>query len=281
MAAATPDRWDAERTARWVRQAEGIERQLQPVSEVLFAAARFQPGERVLDIGCGTGPTTRQAAVLVGPAGHVTGVDITTEMLSAAAANPSAPTSAPIEWLLADPVNWDPPAPRADVVLSRFGVMFFSDPAAAFTNLAAATTSGGRLAIATWARRGESDLFQVPYNAALAALDRPDEIPQDEGPFSLNTPDLLRDLLERAGWSDVDPVVHHLGMRFGGGVPASVAAEMALDFGPTRIVTKDVDEPDRTRVVAAITEALREHERDGTVLLNGVVLVTTARRLTN
>jgi SAM-dependent methyltransferase len=208
----------------------------------------------------------------------VIGVDITAEMLAAAAATPAPPASARIDWLLADPVAWEPPEPPADIVLSRFGVMFFSAPDAAFTNLAAATKAGGRLAVATWARRSESDLFQVPYGAALAALGQPDELPQDDGPFSLNTPAMMRDLLERAGWTAVEPVVHHLELPYAGGVDAGTAAEASLDFGPTRIVTKDLDAGGRARVVAAITEALHAHEVDGTVLLNGTVLVTTARR---
>jgi SAM-dependent methyltransferase len=276
MAAPTPDRWDDERTARWVRQAEGIERQLQPVSEVLFAAAGLRTGERVLDIGCGTGPTTRQAAALVGPTGSVTGVDITEEMLAAAAASPPAADSAPIEWLRADAVDGELPTAAADIVLSRFGVMFFSDPSAAFPNLAAAAP-GGRLAIATWARRGESEMFQVPYTATLAALGTSDELPQDEGPFSLNGPDVIRPLLERAGWSDVDVVVHDLPLPYAGGVDAAAAAETSLDFGPTRIVTKDADDDARSRVVAAITDALRAFEVNGVVVLHGTVLVTTAR----
>jgi SAM-dependent methyltransferase len=276
--AATPDSWDDERTARWVRQAEGIERQLQPVSDVLFEAAALRAGERVLDIGCGTGPTTRQAAGLVGPSGLVTGVDITSEMLTAAAATPTATDSAPIDWVLADPVDGELAAVPHDVVLSRFGVMFFSDPAAAFTNLAAAVGPDGRLAMATWARRGESEMFQVPFSAALGARGRSDELPQDEGPFSLHGADIIETLLEGARWQDVRPVVHDLSFPYAGGVDAATAAEASLDFGPTRILTKDVVGADRAKVVAAITEALRAHEADGTVLLRGTVLVTTARR---
>ncbi|MFL6205925.1 MAG: class I SAM-dependent methyltransferase [Acidimicrobiales bacterium] len=278
MTPAAPDGWDDERTARWVRQADDIERQLQPVSDALFAAADLRRGESVLDVGCGTGPTTRQAAALVGSTGRVTGVDVTTEMLAAAAARPRGPHDAPTSWLLADPVDWEAPTPPHDVVLSRFGVMFFSDPRAAFENLAQATSAGGRLAIATWARRGESEMFEVPYQAALAALGRRDEIPQDQGPFSLNGPDIIVPLLESSGWDDVDPLVHHLSLPYGGGVDAAAAATLSMGFGPTRILTQDLDEADRSTILAKITDALRSHESDGAVLLDGTVWVTTARR---
>ena len=278
MAAATPDGWDQERAARWVRQAEDIDRQLQPVSRLLFDAADLGVGERVLDIGCGTGPTTRTAATLVGPTGRVTGVDVTDQMLATAAATPTEPGSAPIDWLLADPVDWEPPPPPHDVVLSRFGVMFFSSPAIAFRNLADATAPDGRLAIATWARRTRSEMFQVPYRAALAALGRADELPDDQGPFSLHGPDVIRPLLEGAGWGDVDPVVHHLDLPYGGGVDAAGAARMSIDVGPTRILTQGLDEDSLAVVVAAITDALHPREVDGTVHLGGTVIVTTARR---
>jgi SAM-dependent methyltransferase len=278
MAATTPDGWDEERTARWVRQANEIEQQLQPVSDLLFAAADLRAGEAVLDVGCGTGPTTRQAAEQVGPTGRVTGVDVTTEMLAAAAARRGGTQTAPIEWLLADPVDWEIPSPLHDVVLSRFGVMFFSDPRAAFRNLAEATDADGRLAIATWARRGASELFEVPYRAALAALGRTDELPDDQGPFSLHGPEILGPLLEGAGWADVDPIVHHLILPYGGGVDAAAGARLSLDFGPTRTVAQGLDEAGSAAVVLEITEALRPHEVDGVVQLGGTVLVTTARR---
>ena len=279
MAGHSTDIWDEERVSRWLRQAEGIERQLRPVSEVLFAAASLQRGDAVLDVGCGTGPTTREAATLVGPEGSVTGLDVSGEMLAAAAGVPTGERAATISWLEADPVQWSPPAATYDVVLSRFGVMFFSDPAAAFTHLAAATRDGGRLAMATWAPRPESDLFEVPYTAALTALCRPDELPPDAGPFSLGAPDDIRTLLEPAGWHDVDPVVHHLTFRYGGGVDARTAATASLELGPTRIVTHDLDDDRRSAVLDAITDALQQHVDDaGHVSLRGTVIVTTAVR---
>ena len=167
------EEWSGERVARWLRQAPGLERQLAPVSEVLFEAARLRPGESVLDVGCGTGPTTFAAARAVGPTGRVWGLDVSGEMLAAAravAGERADAAAAPVDWVEADAVTWLAEAAAHDVVLSRFGVMFFSAPLAAFTNLARATRAGGRLAFASWRRRDESELFAVPLHATLGVL---------------------------------------------------------------------------------------------------------------
>src|SRR5262249_13867713 len=153
-----------ERVERWIRQAPGLERQLAPVSDLLLEAARLRAGESVLDVGCGTGPTTIAAARMVGPRGRVGGLDVAGAMLGAAAtaASRAGGDAAPIEWIEADAVTWTPDGPPRDVVISRFGVMFFSDPGAAFANLARATRANGRLAFASWQRRDDSATFAVP-----------------------------------------------------------------------------------------------------------------------
>src|SRR5262249_32610881 len=149
-----------------------------------------------------TGPATHRAAREVGPDGHVTGLDISAEMLAAAAAQPDQDGQdgvAPLAWLAADAVTWQPQRHTYDVVLSRFGVMFFSDPAAAFRALATATRPGGRLAMVVWARRDESELFAVPLHAALGELRRRGVTvqvpPDDDGPFSLHDPATVAALL--------------------------------------------------------------------------------------
>jgi SAM-dependent methyltransferase len=273
------DAWEGERVARWVRKSDLLEAQLAPVADLLFDAAHLEPGEAVLDVGCGTGPTTRRAAVAVGAGGSVTGLDISREMLDAAASVPVADDAAPIEWLAVDGVEWSPPSRAFDVVLSRFGVMFFSDPTRAFSNLADATRTGGRLAMATWARRDESDLFAVPYAAALATIDRDGiALPDDAGPFSLHDSPSIAAVLEPAGWTDLRTETRDLALPFGGGLDPEAATAAALDFGPTRIVTADLDERDRARVAAAITSAFEGHlDESGHVVLRGTVVVTTAR----
>jgi ubiquinone/menaquinone biosynthesis C-methylase UbiE len=274
------DAWAGDRVARWIDQAASLEAQLAPVADELLAAAQLAPGEWVLDVGCGTGPTTRRAASIIGAAGAVTGLDIAAPMLEAARQAPLAGGSAPIEWLVGDAVEWEPPRPAYDVVLSRFGVMFFSDPVRAFTNLAAATEPGGRLAIATWAKRDESDFFAVPLRATLAALGRDaGELPDDEGPFSLHGPEVIAATLEPAGWTEVRSEVRRLTLAYGGHVAPAVAAPTALDSGPTRVVTVDIDDEAKARVVEAVAEAMGRHvDGQGHVALDATVLITTARR---
>jgi len=280
MSGSVTDAWEGDRVARWLRQSEVLEVQLAPVADELFAAARLTPRDVVLDVGCGTGPTTRRAAEQVGPAGRVTGLDISVEMLDAAASSPLAAGAAPVEWLACDAVEWTPTQHTYDVVISRFGVMFFTDPVRAFTNLARATRPSGRLAMTTWARRDESELFAVPLAATLGALGRVESgLPDDEGPFSLHDADAIAAALEPAGWHDLDVAAHRLDLPFAGGLDPAAAAAVALDVGPTRIVTAEIDDDARARVVQAITEAFTEHvDGAGRVVLGGTVLVTTAVR---
>lgn len=280
--------WEGDRVARWLRQAGELERQLTPISDVLFTAARLAPGERVLDVGCGTGPTTYRAADEVGPSGAVTGVDISADMLTAAAAAPTgqqrADGRAPIEWIAADVATWEPEPAVHDAVISRFGVMFFSDPDAAFTNLAAATRTGGRLAIAVWARRDESELFEVPLRAALRVLHEhgvpePSGIPLETGAYSLSDETATARLLGRAGWTDVVTATHDLELRVVGGADPTAAAVAARDFGATRVVLDEIDEDLLDDVTAAIADDLADHLDDrGEVVLGGRVRIVTARR---
>lgn len=279
------DAWAGERVERWIRQSEGLERQLAPVADALFAAAALRPGERVLDVGCGTGPTTRRAAEAVGADGAVTGLDVAGPMLAHAASLEVGPGSAPIEWVELDATDLTPRDPGFDVVLSRFGVMFFADPAAAFAALAAAAAPGGRLCVAVWARREESPYFEVPLQATLGALSTSGsaaadtDLPADGGPFSLHDEDAVRALLTGAGWSDVGWDVQRIPLPLGGDLSPAAAAQAALDFGPTRTATTGIDDEARARVVAAITEAFTDHlDTDGRVVVDGTIVLVTALR---
>jgi len=275
---------DDDRVARWLRHAADIEYQHAPVSDVLFAAAELQPGERVLDVGCGTGPIARRAAREVGPAGRVTGLDISADMIAAAAAREPDQGAAALDWVTADAVTWEPGDRTVDVVMSRFGVMFFSAPAVAFTTLAAVTRPGGRLAMVVWARRDECDLFTVPLNAALDELHRRgvsvDLPPGDEGAFSLHDPDTVTALLTATGWSGIRCTPHRLSLHFRRSMDPASAAAAVLDCGPTRLVSDQLHaDADRAAVTNAIAAAFAKHlDGAGHLRLDAKILLITADR---
>jgi protein-tyrosine-phosphatase/SAM-dependent methyltransferase len=281
--AAPADSWTDSRADRWVSVADAIDRQLGPVSDALFAAAAIETGESVLDVGCGTGPTTRRAAALAGAGGAVVGLDIATAMLDAARAEPVPEGSAPIEWLEADAVRWEPPDRPFDVVISRFGVMFFSDPAAAFATLHRATAPGGRLCAAVWGHRQESPVFEVPLDAVLAELARagehhPDVPPADAGPFSLGDPAAAVALLTGAGWVDVQWRAQRVTLPVGGGAGPDEAAHLSMQLGPARIVTAELAPARQAEIEAAVAVALADHlDAEGHVTLDATIGIVTAR----
>jgi protein-tyrosine-phosphatase/SAM-dependent methyltransferase len=278
----TGDEWTGARATRWIEIADAIEPQLAPVSDVLFEAAALGPGLRVLDVGCGTGPTTRRAAELTAPGGLVVGVDVSAEMIAAASARPVADRAAVLEWVVADVAAWETEH-RFDVVLSRFGVMFFADPVAAFANLAGCAAPGGRLCAAVWARRTESELFELPLRVALdvaaahgVEVDVP---PPDGGPFSLGDPDEVAALLTKAGWRDPHWAPHELRLPVGGGRGPEAAAEVSLGLGPARLVADALAPAGRDELRAALAAAYADHLDDaGHVVVGAAIGIVSACR---
>lgn len=276
-------RWADERVQRWLAQADALDRQMAPITALLFEGAALQPGERVLDVGCGSGPTTRRAASLVGPDGSVVGLDIARAMLDAAAAAPPEPTAAPIDWVEADAGRWEPEIDLVDAVISRFGVMFFDDPVRAFASLAAATRSGGRLCAMTWDRRDRSPIFQVPLAVVLRTVEAmghtPEPLAVDGGAFSLHDPDVVTATLSAAGWADVAAEALAVELPVGGGLAPEQAADAALWIGPSRIVAEGLDPDQHRQVRQAVAAELAGHvDASGHVVLPGSVVRITARR---
>jgi ubiquinone/menaquinone biosynthesis C-methylase UbiE len=276
--------WTADRATRWIAISEALEAQLAPVSDVLFEAAELRPGERVLDVGCGTGPTTRMAAVLVGPGGSVVGADVSTEMIDTASARPVPEGAAPIEGVAADVQTWSLDRAPFDVVVSRFGVMFFADPAAAFANLHALAAPGARLCVAVWAERPASPVFDLVFTTVMGELEARGIEPQDVpaaswGPFSLGDPPRVVAMVEQAGWRDVAWTPHAVRIPVGGGLVPAEAAPIIMQVGPQRMVLLGVDEAIVAEIQAALEEVLAAHVDDaGHVVLGGSIGILTGSR---
>jgi SAM-dependent methyltransferase len=258
--------WATEGSDRWASVADRIEAQLQPVSDVLFAAAQLRAGERVLDVGCGRGSTTREAASLVGPGGTVWGLDVSETLLDVARALPEPSGAAPIEWVLGDGQTHPWPADRFDVVLSRFGALFFDDPVTAFAHLREATRPGGRLCITAWQHRDRSEIFRRPLACTLEAAAKEGhalELPAgDAGPFALGDEDEATRVLTAAGWAGVAFEPHEVRLYAGGAGTVEDAVALAFELGAVHNALEDA--PDSVR--RAVRDALTE---DYTVLHDG------------
>jgi ubiquinone/menaquinone biosynthesis C-methylase UbiE len=269
--------WDDERAAWWLANADARERRLEPVSDALFDRASLQPGERVLDVGVGSGPTTGQAWEAVRPDGSVTGIDIASPMIAAARQRVTAPE---IEWIVGDAASYDFPPETYDAVISRFGVMFFTDPVAGFHNLCEATRPGGRLVVTVWSHLQATGLFGIPYTVATTTLHRLgaayQAFPPDGFLFSLGRPETIRDVFNAAGWADIETTVDNRLLH----MPPDplAAAKITMASGPVEALLDG--QPDRVRaeVEAALTADYAHRQDESGIALPSGFIVVAARR---
>ncbi|MCM3886870.1 class I SAM-dependent methyltransferase [Frankia sp. R82] len=260
--------WNGAAGRGWVAAQELLDRMYQPFADLL--ASGIAGGDQVLDVGCGAGATTLAAARRAGAGGpgsgdpgsggHCVGVDISELMVAAARAHVRQ-AGMPAEFVRADAASHPFPSGGFDVVISRFGVMFFDDPVAAFTNLRRATRGGGTLRFVSWRSPAENPLFTAAERAAatlLPSLARRD--PNAPGPFSLARQDHTERLLADSGWAHVEitPVDE----------PCSMSGPELEQYitlvGPVSRLLPDLDEATRSKVletVRAAFEPFRQGDR--------------------
>ncbi|MEW1890610.1 MULTISPECIES: class I SAM-dependent methyltransferase [unclassified Streptomyces] len=243
---------------------------------LLDAAGISGGGHRTLDLGCGTGQTTRLAA-LRAPRGSATGLDLSGPMLAEARARAEREGVGNASFVQGD-AQTHPFEPGAyDSAISRYGVMFFADPVAAFGNIGHALRPGGRLAFVC-----PADAALNEWVVAMAALR--DFLPVGDfgrpglpGMFSLAAPDHIREILTAAGFSRID--VNQAQVYGTWGTDAGDAADFLLGTGPGRHLMQQADAAARTRARAVLTDHLRGHEAaDGTVRLRSTSWLVTADR---
>jgi len=273
--------WDGPGGERWVRDSERYDRINERYGERLVAAvgagsagAAAAAGERVLDVGCGNGAVS---LALAGAGAQVTGVDISGPMLAEAGRRASA-AGLSIEFVKADAqVHAFEPA-AFDTVVSRFGVMFFDDPKAAFANIGSAVRPGGRLLFACWQELLKNEWLAVPAVAALAHVPMPEMgEPGQPGPFAFAEPSRVQSILEAAGWVDVGFEEMHEPMVMGTSVDDTVAFLQGTDIAAG--LFKDAEPAAVEAAWAAIADALAGHTRDdGAVVLQGAAWLVTASR---
>lgn len=265
--------WNGRPAEVWVAQAARFDTMLAPMGRRLLSAAGLESGENVLDVGCGNGAVSLEAARMVAPEGSVTGLDLSAPMLEVARQRAEG-SKVGAQFVQGDAQTATFGRPF-DAVVSRFGVMFFDDPVAAFANLARAARPGGRLHFVCWQEMLVNEWIAVPAMAMVAHVGIPELPPPGApGPFSLANADQTRDLLESAGWSEVSVEAHSDGMLVGRD-PEDVLAFMLSDEIGRRLL--DGKNPDAVRAgTEAPLEALRPFATPIGVTLSGAYWLVSA-----
>jgi SAM-dependent methyltransferase len=264
---------------QWAASEARTERGLAPVLAALMDWAAPSPGMRVVDVGCGAGGTTLALAQAVGPQGHVTGLDVSAVILEAARARLAETRN--VTLTLADALSWRLEGAPADLLFSRFGVMFFGDPVAAFANLRRSLRPGGRFAFAAWAPLAENPWMDIPYQAALSALPPPAPPPpaadpNEPGQFAFGNPARVLRLLHDAGYPTARVRPFDFTMRFPGDDPARTAAGLA-NMGQTGRLMRDQTEAARAGAAEAIARAITPLVQGEWITLPARVLLFDAR----
>lgn len=269
--------WDGALGEQWVAERDRFDDLLRPYGRALLDGAAIVPGETVLDVGCGSGDTTVQVARRVGPEGKVVGIDLSKQMLEAARERVAAESLTNVTFEQGDAQTFAFDEGAFDAVVSRFGVMFFADPAAAFVNLARALRPGGRLTFVCWQDPMKNEWISVPAMAVIQHVGLPEPgDPLAPGPFSLADGDRLRTLVEGAGVADVRIESLTLPAKMGSDVDDVVAFFRGSDMAREILTGKPDDRVDAA--LASLRDALAAYAGPDGIVLTGTAWLVMGRR---
>jgi SAM-dependent methyltransferase len=271
--AAQIEYWNTTAGETWAQFQDALDRQIEPLGLAAMDVLRPREGEHIIDVGCGCGQTSLALAARVRPTGSVVGVDISEPMLDVALRRPRSAPDLRVAFRKLDAQAGDLGQGFFDAAYSRFGVMFFSDPVAAFANIRASLKPGGRLAFVCWRPLNENPWMQAPLQAALPYL--PPVAPPDPtapGPFAFADPSRVRSILADAGFGSetIDPFDAGIG---GGDVEQTL--KLALGVGPLGRALRE--HPGLTDSVAvAVRNLLSKYVTPSGVLMPAAVWIVRA-----
>ena len=253
----------------------GYDAELRRHNEVLRPAVGVQLHDHVLDIGCGTGQTTRQAA-RTARAGSAVGIDVSAPAIERARELARAEALRNVTFSRANAQVHRFPPGRFDLAISRFGTMFFDDPDAAFANISRALRPAGRLVMMVWQAR-ERNEWDVTIRRSLGAAEEPAAIPSaGPDPFSLADPQAVTQILKAAGFAGVAFTDVHEPVYYGPDVAA--ALDWVRSFACTSEILKRLDPAAAARAAGRLREALAAHLSDDGVWFDSRAWIVTARR---
>lgn len=280
QAAETPTHdWNGDSGDRWAANIERLDGMLQAFGDAAIAAADAATGERVIDIGSGSGTSSFALARLVGAGGEVLGVDISRQLV--ARAESLATKDQPVAFLCADAGTAPLPIAHFDLLFSRFGVMFFDDPVAAFRHMRQALKPGGRMAFVCWRAAAENDWVRLPMAAIREIVEVAPADPDAPGPFAFENRERLDGLLAAAGFADIDIAPFDAVIPYGSGETREQAIDDALDMafevGPLSRALADQPDDVRDRAAKAVRAAFARRPGEMSILIDGAAWIVTAR----
>lgn len=271
--AAQIEYWNSTAGEAWAQFQEALDRQVEPLGLAAMDALRPKEAEHIIDIGCGCGQTTLTLAARVGPTGSIVGVDISEPMLAVALRRPRAAPDLRVDFRQQDAQTDDLGRGLFDAAFSRFGVMFFSDPVAAFANIRASLKRDARLAFVCWRPLDENPWLQAPLQAALPFL--PPVAPPDPtapGPFAFADPSRVRSILADAGYGSV--TINPFDANIGGG-SLEQTVNLALGVGPLGRALRE--HPERADdVVDTVRDVLSKYLTSNGVRMPAAVWIVLA-----
>lgn len=247
--------WSDDAGRIWVDQRQTMDTALAPVLDAVLAWSALSQGDRVMDIGCGAGTSSFEAAKQIGSDGHVLGVDISTTLI--ADARKRGADTANVDFSLSDAATEDFTAEQRDVILSRFGVMFFANSDDAFANMAKAMKSKGRMVFATWGAISANPFFTLPAQISKSVFGpREKTDPDAPGPFALREIDRVNAILTNAGLTDITAQSTPMDITPPG--TATDVATLMCQIGPAQsaLAHFNADDDQRRTLATALTRAL-------------------------
>ena len=268
--------WNGVLGQTWATMRQDIDPVVAVFGDAALKVAAPRPGERVLDIGCGCGDTTIAIARIVGDQGAVLGVDVSQPMLDVAQEHAREARLRHLEFRKSDASVAELPA-AIDLLFSRFGVMFFSEPSAAFRHMRRSLKAGGRCVFVCWRTPRDNAWAMAPLAAARAAMSvtPPPADPNAPGPFAFADDARVQGIMEDAGFADIVLARHDAPVTYG--PTPRAAAERALRVGPASRFARDMGEVYRPLIVDAVERAFAQLAApNGEVRLVGSAWIVTA-----
>ena len=269
--------WNEHKGDLWVELQPRIDPMLLIFNQKLLDVLNIRPGERALEIGCGTGTTTLKAAKCLGLSGSIHAVDFSRPMIGKAKERAKEASLENITFVEADAQEYEYPFKEFDLAYSRFGVMFFENPVRAFSRILDAMKPGGRLGYVCWADKNKNAWIYEPAQVAKEFLELPKPPGEDEpGMFSMSREERIRKILDKAGWSDIRVEAFESINTIG--KDADDAAEFISKVGPMAQPFSEAGNDLKEKTLEALRSFLKAHEESSGVMLGFCNWIVTASR---